>query len=112
MRLTLPDNLVGLSEAQRVTIYRAAQEALTNTQRHAAAHTVWLEVQQNTRAVTLCVEDDGMGMQTDEFTPGIGLRGMQERAQQLGGALTIDASPRGGVRLRITLPLPQEKENG
>ena len=112
VRLTLPDNLVGLSEAQRVTIYRAAQEALTNTQRHAAAHTVWLEVQQNTRAVTLCVEDDGMGMQADEFTPGIGLRGMQERAQQLGGALTIDASPRGGVRLRIALPLPQEKENG
>lgn len=112
VHLSLPDNLAGLSEAQRVTIYRAAQEALTNSQRHAAAQTVWLTVQRNAGGVILSAEDDGVGMQAGAFTPGIGLRGMQERAQQLGGALTIDASPRGGVRLWLHLPLSQERENG
>ncbi|RLT41991.1 MAG: sensor histidine kinase [Chloroflexi bacterium] len=112
VHLSLPNNLIALDEARRMTLYRTAQEALTNSQRHAAAQTVWLAVEQNSSAVTLCVEDDGVGMQAAEFTPGIGLRGMQERAQQLGGSLTIDASPRGGVRLALTIPLAKEESNG
>ena len=112
VHLSIPDNLFALDEARRMTIYRAAQEALTNIQRHAAAQTVWLAIEQNPSAVTLCVEDDGVGMQADELTPGIGLRGMQERAQQLGGSLAIDASPRGGVRLALTIPLAKEEANG
>jgi len=109
VHLRIPKNLIALDEARRMTLYRAAQEALTNTQRHAAAQAVWLTIEQSPAAVTLCAEDDGAGMKRDEFTPGIGLRGMQERAQQLGGSLTIDASPRGGVRLCLSLPLGQEK---
>ena len=105
VHLSIPENLLALDEARRMTIYRAAQEALTNTQRHARASALWLTIEQTSSAVTLRVEDDGSGMPTDEFTPGIGLRGMQERAQQLGGSLTIDTSPRGGVRLALTIPL-------
>ena len=112
VHLSIPNNLLALDEARRMTIYRAAQEALTNTQRHAAAQSVWLKIEQNPNAVTLCVEDDGVGMPTDELTPGIGLRGMQERAQQLSGGLTIDASPHGGVRLALTIPLAKEEANG
>jgi len=112
VHLTIPQNLIALDEARRMTLYRAAQEALTNTQRHARARAIWLEIQQSRNAVALCAEDDGVGMSGDEFTPGIGLRGMQERAQQLGGALTIDSSPRGGVRLCLSIPTGQEKANG
>ncbi|MGB5050769.1 MAG: sensor histidine kinase [Caldilineaceae bacterium] len=112
VHLAISDNLLALDEARRMTIYRAAQEALTNTQRHAAASAVWMEVQQTSDAVALCVEDDGVGMDGDDFVPGIGLRGMQERAQQLGGSLTIDASPRGGVGLKLTIPLAKEEANG
>jgi signal transduction histidine kinase len=112
VHLSIPDNLFALDEARRMTIYRAAQEALTNTQRHAGASAVWLTIEQTTSAVTLSVEDDGAGMPADEFTPGIGLRGMQERAQQLGGALTIDTSPRGGVGLKLTIPLAKAETNG
>lgn len=112
VHISIPNNLLALDEARRMTIYRAAQEALTNTQRHAGANAVWLKIEQSTHSVTLWVEDDGAGMPSDELTPGIGLRGMQERAQQLGGALTIDASPRGGVRLQLTIPLAKEEANG
>ena len=112
VHLSIPDNLLALDEARRMTIYRASQEALTNIQRHAAAKAVWLTIEQSADAVTLCVEDDGAGMPTAEFTPGIGLRGMQERAQQLGGSLTIDTSPRGGVRLALTIPLAKGESNG
>lgn len=112
VHLSIPENLLALDEARRMTIYRAAQEALTNAQRHAAASAVWLKVEQTSSAVTLCVEDDGTGMPAADFTPGIGLRGMQERAQQLGGSLTIDTSSRGGVRLALTIPLQKEEANG
>ena len=112
VHLSIPDNLLALDEARRMTIYRAAQEALTNAQRHADASTIWLKIEQTISTVTLFVEDDGAGMPVAEFTPGIGLRGMQERAQQLGGFLVIDASPRGGVRLALTIPLAKEETNG
>ena len=112
VHLSIPENLLALDEARRMTIFRAAQEALTNAQRHAGASAVWLTIEQTSSAVTLWVEDDGGGMPAEELTPGIGLRGMQERAQQLGGSLTIDASPRGGVRLQLTVPLAKEEANG
>ncbi len=127
VHLALPDNFPALDETQRVTFYRAAQEALTNTQRHAGANAVWLDIRQSRQDVVLRVEDDGVGIdgigidglgagktKTDsvDFVPGIGLRGMQERAQQLGGHLTIDASPRGGARLTVRLPIDKEKDAG
>jgi len=112
VHLHLPDVLPGLDEARRMTIYRAVQEVLTNTQRHAAAHGVWLDIRQNGRTVTLCAEDDGVGLAAGNFTPGIGLRGMRERVQRLGGTLAIETGPRGGARLRLTIPLDQEEKNG
>lgn len=112
VHLSLPEEFVALDDARRMTLYRAAQEALTNSQRHAQAGAVWLALEQTPDALSLCVEDDGVGMDPDHFTPGIGLRGMQERAQQLGGSLSIDTGPRGGARLCLSLPLAKEAANG
>jgi signal transduction histidine kinase len=110
-----PD-LPALSAAQRLALFRAAQEALTNAQRHARARNLWLDVAVNGREVALTAADDGQGFpaspsqDTAESLPeaGFGLRGLRERAAQLGGALRLGPRPGGGALLTFSLPL----ENG
>lgn len=107
VHLSISPNLPGLNEAQRMTLFRAAQEGLTNAQRHANATAIWLKLSRVEDAIRLLVEDDGVGLPTGELVFGIGLRGMQERAQQLGGALAVAGSERGGVRLQVQLPIAE-----
>jgi signal transduction histidine kinase len=112
VHLTLPDDLPPLPDTHRLAIYRAAQEALTNVQRHAHAQTVWLELALQGDAMTLLVSDDGVGSPPAAETRGFGLRGLQERAAQLGGDLTLEARPSGGAQLAFRLPLPAEETDG
>lgn len=106
---TLPNDLPSLSDMQRIAIYRTAQEALTNVQRHAQAQNVWLTLEQDHSTVHLTLRDDGQGMDGAHHAPGIGLRGMQERAAQLQGTLEIDTMPGQGTQIRLQLPVQQEK---
>jgi signal transduction histidine kinase len=90
--------------------FRAAQEALTNIVRHARAHHVSLELTQRNGFLELIVRDDGRGFEV----PGtieraarrgsLGLLGMRERVQILGGKLQIDSSPGHGTRIHVTVP--------
>lgn len=95
-------------------IFRAAQEALNNISRHSQAETVLLQLQVNDGRLTLDVEDDGTGFAPAnipvprENGRGLGLLGMRERVEVLGGTLTIDSSPGGGTHLRLDVPLPGE----
>ncbi len=110
VHLDLPDHPPALPDTHRLALYRATQEGLTNVQRHARAGSVWLRlsVLDRDRAVTLVVEDDGVGFPADAEQVGLGLRGMQERALQLGGALALGSSPWGGARITLRLPLSWE----
>ena len=87
----------------RTALYRVAQEALTNIERHAQAETVVLETIVTARHVTLRIADDGVGLPGEITSRGIGLRNMQERVEHLGGQFTI-ASTREGVEVRARLP--------
>lgn len=98
-------NLPALGEAQRLALYRAAQEALTNAQRHAGARTIWLDVRLAGDQVVLTAADDGRGFPADLNGGGFGLRGLQERAAQLGGQLSLEARPGGGAQLSFSIPL-------
>ena len=100
-----------LTEAQALTIYRMAQEALTNVQRHATASAVRMTVAFARGQASVHIEDDGIGFDPKRITPGIGLRGMRERAAQLHGQVEITSQPQQGVRLKLTLPLQEEKSN-
>ncbi len=93
-----------LAPAAATTIYRAAQEGLTNARKYAAARQVTIRVTFTPDTVQLSVEDDGIG---ERATPGdgFGLAGLRERAEQLGGAFTAGPRPEGGFRLAITLPV-------
>jgi two-component system sensor histidine kinase UhpB len=94
-----------------IAAFRVVQEALTNVLRHARAQHIWLELNQANAGLELAIRDDGVGFdvtETLERTPGLGhlgLQGMKERIEILGGDLEIDSGPGRGTHIRISLPL-------
>jgi len=82
-------------------------EALTNCARHAHAQHVRIEIAAADRELRLRVADDGVGMARTTGRIGFGLRGMEERARELGGRLTISTAERGGTLLAVTIPAPR-----
>jgi signal transduction histidine kinase len=86
--------------------YRILQEALTNVLRHARATSVRIRLSYQLSAIELEVTDDGVGPPTDGRTiEGHGLKGMQERAELLGGELTSGPADGRGYKLHAVLPL-------
>ena len=104
IRVTVPDSLPPLSEAYRLALYRAAQEALTNVQRHAQASEASLTMDLSTEALTLRVTDNGIGLPDEADRQGFGLRGMRERITQLGGSVELSSEKADGTTVLIRLP--------
>jgi two-component system sensor histidine kinase UhpB len=98
----LSDHLPPLSAEGELALYRVAQESLTNAARHAAASSVDLSLEPGPDGVLLRVTDDGKGL--DRARPASGMRGMRERALLVGGDLTIEQPPGGGVEVRLRVP--------
>lgn len=102
----------GLPEPYRLAFYRAAQEALTNIQRHAMARNAWLRLGADDQMITLVMEDDGKGIdRPNENGTGSGLLGLKERAIQLGGQMRLTERPGGGTQLTFAVPLPKQGIN-
>ena len=94
------------------SLFRIAQEALTNALHHADAHSVRIGVAYAAGAVTLLVQDDGTGFDLGEVERagalhGIGLRGMAERARLMGGSLQVESILGWGTRVRAHLPIAE-----
>ena len=93
-----------------IACFRAVQEALTNVIRHARAQHIRIELSQTDGALELAVRDDGVGFDVEKTldqAPGrghLGLLGMKERVQILGGDIEVDSEPRRGTRIRISFP--------
>jgi signal transduction histidine kinase len=90
-----------LTPEVEVSVYRIAQEALTNVVRHAQATRVDLLLQRTAMQIVLTVEDDGVGFDPDaaEGANHLGLAGMRERCEMLGGRLIIESTLGGGTTL-------------
>jgi signal transduction histidine kinase len=89
--------------------YRIAQETLTNVIRHANATEVTVTLDRGPDALTMTVRDDGQG--AAEVVEGNGVRGMRERAAELGGQLHVTSPGRGaGTVVTAVLPWPQPGE--
>ncbi len=87
-------------------LYRIAQEALTNVVKHARARSVSIVLGEKPDAATLVVEDDGGGF--DPARPrdgGLGLLGMRERMELVGGRLTVESRPGAGTTLVAEVPI-------
>lgn len=98
-----------LAPEVELALYRIAQEAVSNARRHGAAERVQVLIERTARSVTLSVRDDGRGFLPHRIGPpdlsGHGLPGMRERANALGGELTIESSPGKGTLVAVTAPI-------
>ncbi len=94
-----------LPDSHRTCVYRVVQEALHNCTRHAHATQVRVVVRRDRQGLSVTVQDDGVGFDPHR-EKGMGLLGMEERVEQLGGRFSIDSSPGQGAVLSILLPLP------
>ncbi|MFG2088238.1 MULTISPECIES: GAF domain-containing sensor histidine kinase [unclassified Spirillospora] len=104
----LPDHV-------QTALYRIAQEAVGNCLRHASATCVDLLLEHSTDRVRLKVTDDGAGFPVrDVLAPGgrgrrpdsYGLRGMRERAELLGGRVSVTSRPGAGTTVEAVIPIP------
>jgi signal transduction histidine kinase len=95
-----------LSARVRQELFQIAQEALNNALKHARAQGVRIALEFQEDGTRLEVGDDGSGFDPEEAGRGggLGLRGMRERAQAIGGTLTLDSSPGKGTTIRVTVP--------
>jgi signal transduction histidine kinase len=94
-----------------VHIYRVLQEALNNVARHSEAREAEVRLTFLADALQLEVEDHGKGMETGATMPGIGLVGMRERAELLGGTIDFTRPARGGTLVRLRVPRQKANEN-
>ncbi len=103
-----------LSPTEELTLYRMAQEGLSNVIRHAQAEKATLSLRFTPHEIALEIADDGQGFEVPgspaEFAPRghFGLLGLYERAELIGAHLQLISKPGHGTRLTFSLPLTQE----
>lgn len=98
-----------LAPEQEVMLLHAARETLANVRKHAGAGRVTLTLSFMNDTVALDIQDDGSGFVASELAPGHseggwGLRGLRERAEQLGGQLDVESAPGEGTTVAVQLP--------
>ena len=102
-----PDSL---SSGQRVTVFRAIQEALANVREHSGASNVDVRVRARRSAIEVQIGDDGMGFEVERALAKaaqrgrLGLVGIAERVRMLGGTFNVETRPGGPTTLTLTLP--------
>ncbi|MBI2886578.1 MAG: sensor histidine kinase [Chloroflexi bacterium] len=111
LEMELPDEMP-LPPEMALALYRAAQEGLTNVQRHAHAQQVILHLSAHNDAVELAVQDNGRGPNEESSagSGGFGLLGLRERVALLGGQLAFGRAQAGGSRLAVTLPAQNARD--
>ncbi|MEJ5309816.1 MAG: sensor histidine kinase [Anaerolineae bacterium] len=95
-----------LPPAVAEALYRVVQEALHNVARHAKATRVDVHLRSSVERVTLTIEDNGIGFDTAQRSPGLGLANMQERMLNVGGRLTLESQSGVGTTIMAEVELP------
>jgi signal transduction histidine kinase len=103
--IDIADDLAITDPAVARTVFRCAQEAVTNAVRHAGARHVWIELATADGGLRLAVRDDGRGQAA--VVEGNGLRGIHERAAALHGHMQAHAAPGRGFTVELWLPHPE-----
>lgn len=102
------DSDIDLPPEQASALFRIFQEALNNISKHARASSVQVRLIRNQRGIRMEISDNGTGIALrDRQKPAsFGIRGMIERANALGGSLSVSNVPKGGSMVAIRIPLP------
>jgi signal transduction histidine kinase len=111
VELNMEGDEESFSKQRLLVLYRAAQEGLTNIQRHTDASHILIDLHFGDQEATLILRDNGRGFDTARWQQaepgrdgGYGLRGVQERLELVGGSLQVESEPGQGTMLRVTLP--------
>jgi PAS domain S-box-containing protein len=94
-----------LSEEVSVELLRILQEALTNARRHSGARNVEVRLRAESEALVAAVIDDGRGFHSASTRTGVGLVGMGERVEGLGGKIEVSSRPGEGTKVTVKVPL-------
>jgi len=109
VEIQIDGSLDKLPDSHRTCVYRVVQEALTNCARHASASQIRINVRGGPAAVSLIVEDNGVGFDVaGRRLGGLGLLGAEERARELGGRIEVRSQPSRGTLLRCEIPVSSE----
>lgn len=119
VHLDVPAELEGLSGPIEIALFRVLQEALTNVHRHARTATVDVEVRRSNGCIALKVRDHGCGIVPRKLkeireqarVAGVGIAGMYERVQELGGEMELKSNGHGTV-LDVTIPVGTSEAEG
>ncbi|EKO3674127.1 signal transduction histidine-protein kinase/phosphatase UhpB [Vibrio metschnikovii] len=105
VRLTSQGPTEQLSDTLQVTVFRLCQEALNNARKYAHARHIEIDLTID-KQVSLTIKDDGVGISKIDPLKGMGIKGMQERVQALGGHFKLQSQPilPSGTHLHIQLP--------
>ena len=104
-----------LSPVLETSLYRIVQEALTNTIRYSKATDIGILLEKGPGEVKIFIEDNGIGFYPNKVPNKghMGLVGMRERAEMLGGTLTIDSAPGKGTSIVLEVPdAPSDSHRG
>jgi signal transduction histidine kinase len=103
-----PDGIPRLAPVTEITLFRIAQEALTNVAKHARATEVTVALKAGPDTVILSIADNGRGFDTaarpERPSARLGLVGMRERAEAIGGKLRVESAPGEGARVIVEAP--------
>src|SRR5579859_341124 len=97
-------------------LYRVAQEALTNVARHAHAARVDISIEKLSNGICMKIKDDGKSFEVDRVLHAkknkrLGLLGMRERVEMVGGSLAVESAPGKGTTIRAQIPFTNGKES-
>lgn len=119
--LTVTGSPASLPAEVEDALFKMAQEALNNARRHSGGSAVMVSLRYAPEAVTLVVQDDGVGLpagsaahpaQLPADSRHLGLRGMYERVRALGGRLELVSGDEGGLLVRATVPVTRSGTDG
>jgi signal transduction histidine kinase len=113
--LQMPSDIGRLSQEVETTVFRIVQECLTNIHRHSGSPTAKVRIARTSKDVVLEVQDEGHGMPDTALgrtlnsgpTLGVGIAGIRERVQELGGHLEINSQNRG-TTIKVVLLTREE----
>ena len=110
VRLDLPDeDVAALPAGQQVVLLRAAQEALANVRKHAAAEHVLITLGATEHDVRIEISDDGRGFEPAAVVgAGYGLAVMRGRVEESGGTVEVESTPGRGTRIQVLVPAAAE----
>jgi signal transduction histidine kinase len=98
-----------LPAAVETNLLRIGQEAINNAVKHARPNRIEVALNFDTRNVRLSVRDDGRGFDPGQQIPDghFGLLGMRERAEQIGGVMSVHSASEGGTQIAVDVPLSE-----